>query len=170
MSMLTSCQEEAKKEAIVKEDNSELQAKLLKYTKEFNSRAKKDSISAERLEEIKLEYKNRLDSIKICSNWKGKITLLELDEVEAYSNDTVMMRIGIENTYGSGNQDYFSFIEVKPIPKNGQLYKKLNSIRKNSEVRFSGRILEAQFNNITPGYEFSNFFIVTRFSEIEAVN
>jgi outer membrane PBP1 activator LpoA protein len=170
MLIFTSCQQKTTKEQNGKEDNSVLQSQLLNYTKKINVQAKKDSSNSEKLENAKLEYTSKVNSIKICNNWKGKITLLDLDEVEDYSKDTVVMRIGIENNYDKGDQDYFSFVEVKPIPKNGKLYKKLNSIKKNSDIVFSGKILGVKFNNITPGYEFSNFFIATEFSDINPVN
>lgn len=169
MLMLISCQEKTKDTLAAGEDNSELQLKLLNYTKEFNAQAKKDSSAVDRLKQLKLEYNHRVDSIKTCSNWKGKITLLDLDEIDAYSKDTVMMRIGIENIYDSGDQDYFSFVEVKPIPKKGELYEKLNTIKKGAKVAFSGKIIGVSFQNSIPGYEFNNFFIEMKFSDIEAI-
>lgn len=93
--------------------------------------------------------------------------MLDLDENEAYSKDTVIMWIGIENNYDKGNQDYFSFAQVKPISKQSELFKKLNKIEKNSEVKFSGKLLSANLNTMTPGYEFSNFYLETDFSDIE---
>ena len=168
MSMLVSCQEKTKDTVVAREDNSELQLKLLNYTKDFNTQAKKDSSATDRLKQLKLEFNQKLDSITTCSNWKGKITLLDLDEIDTYSKDTVIMRIGIENTYDSGYQDYFSFVAVKPIPKKGALYEKLNAIKKGSQVTFSGKIIGVSFQNSTPGYEFNNFFIEMKFFDIEA--
>ncbi|KFC19549.1 hypothetical protein IO90_09700 [Chryseobacterium sp. FH1] len=156
-----------KSESILEKDNSELQSKLINFTKKFNAEARKDSNNVKRLEEMKLEYENKVDSIKICQNWKGKITLLDLDEVDAYSKDTVVMRIIITNNYGSNYQDSFSFVEVQPIPKNGKLYEKLSRIEENTDVVFSGKILAVDFKDITSGNEFSNFFVATEFSEIK---
>ncbi|KFC19551.1 hypothetical protein IO90_09710 [Chryseobacterium sp. FH1] len=167
--MLTSCERKIKNESIVEKDNSLLQSKLLSDTKKFNALAKKDSSNLKKLEEIKLNYKSIVDSIGFCHNWKGKITLLDLDEVDAYSSDTVVMRIGVENIYDKGYQDYFSFMQVKAIPKNGTLYKKLSRIKENSEVVFSGRLLGAGLHDMSPGYEFSNFHIETDFSDINVV-
>lgn len=109
-----------------------------------------------------------VDSIGFCHNWKGKLTLLDLDEVDAYSSDTVVMRMGVENTYDKGYQDYFSFMQVKAIPKNGKLYEKLSRIKENSEVVFSGRLINTALHDMSPGYEFNNFHIETEFSDIRA--
>jgi hypothetical protein len=99
----TSCQDKTKMTDNQGKDNSELQEKLLHYTRDFNNMAKKDSSDANKLDKIKLEYKTIVDSIKTCYNWKGKLTMLDLDEVEAFSSDTVVMRISIDNIYDSGN-------------------------------------------------------------------
>lgn len=165
-----SCGRKIKNDAVVVQDNSVLQSKLLIDTKKFNALAKKDSSNLKKLEEIKLNYKSMVDSINFFHNWKGKITLLDLDEVDAYSSDTVVMRIGVENYYDKGDQDYFSFVQFKAIPKNGKLYKKLSHIKENSEVVFSGRLLIANLNDMSPGYEFSNFSISTDFSKIETLD
>jgi len=88
-----------------------------------------------------------------------------------YSNATKhlqsLQRVGIENFYDKGYQDYFSFMQVKAIPKNGKLYEKLSRIKKNSEFVFSGRLLNAGLHDMSPGYEFSNFNIETEFSDIK---
>lgn len=168
--MLSSCERKIKNESIAEKDNSQLQAKLLNDTKQFNALAKKDSGNLKKLEEIKLKYKTIVDSIGFCHNWKGKITLLDLDEVDAYSSDTVVMRIGVENIYDKGYQDYFSFMQVKAIPKNGKLYEKLSRIKENSEVVFSARLLGVGLHDLSPGYEFSNFHIETEFLDIRALD
>ena len=168
--VLHSCEGKLKNDPIAGKDNSALQAKLLSDTKKFNALAKKDSSNLQKLEEIKRRYKSMVDSIGTCYNWKGKITLLDLEEVDAYSSDTVVMRIGVENTYGKGYQDYFSFMQVKAIPKNGKLYEKLSRIKENSQVVFSGTLLGAGLHDMSPGYEFSNFHIETDFSDINALD
>ena len=82
--VLNSCERKIENDPIAVKDNSVLQAKLLNDTKKFNALAKKDSSNLKKLEEIKLKYKSMVDSIGICHNWKGKIALLDLDEVDAY--------------------------------------------------------------------------------------
>ncbi|MCD9855142.1 hypothetical protein LUD75_10510 [Epilithonimonas sp. JDS] len=149
------------------EDNSELQNQLIAFTKLCNKEAKSSVDSPQKIQSIKEKYFKKIDSIKTAENWSGKITMLDLDENEAYSKDTVIMRIGIENTYDKGDQDYFSFAQVKPISKQSELFKKLNKIEKNSEVKFSGKLVSANLNTMTPGYEFSNFYLETDFSDIE---
>lgn len=170
MLVLHSCEGKLKNDPASAKDNSALQEKLLSDTKKYDALAKKDSSNLQKLEEIKRAYKSMLDSIGTCYNWKGKITLLDLEEVDAYSSDTVVMRIGVENTYGKGYQDYFSFMQVKPIPKNGKLYEKLSRIKENSQVVFSGTLLGAGLHDMSPGYEFSNFHIETDFSDIKALD
>ena len=168
MLILNSCEKIIKNDPMAVKDNSVLQLKLLNETKKFNALAKKDSSNSKKLEEIKLRYKSMVDSIGFCHNWKGKLTLLDLDEVDAYSSDTVVMRMGVENTYDKGYQDYFSFMQVKAIPKNGKLYEKLSRIKENSEVVFSGRLINTALHDMSPGYEFNNFHIETEFSDIRA--
>jgi len=53
-----------------------LQARLLNDTKKFNALAKKDSSNLKKFEPFMLKYKTIVDSIGICHNWTGKITLL----------------------------------------------------------------------------------------------
>lgn len=168
--ILNSCEKKIKNDPIAVKDNSLLQTKLLNETKKFNALAKIDSSNSKKLKEIKLRYKSMVDSIGFCQNWKGKLTLLDLDEVDTYSSDTVVMRVGVENFYDKGYQDYFSFMQVKAIPKNGKLYEKLSRIKENSEVVFSGRLLNAGLHDMSPGYEFSNFNIETEFSDIRALD
>lgn len=165
---LNSCERKIKDYSMLVKDNSVQQTKLLHDTKKFNVLAKKDSSNLKKLEEIKFKYKNMVESIGICHNWKGKITLLDLDEVDAYSSDTVVMRIVVENIYDNGYQDYFSFMQVKAIPKDGKLYEKLSRIKENSEVAFSGRLIGAGLHDMSPGHEFNNFHIETEFSDIRA--
>jgi len=147
-------------------DNSELQTKLLAFTKVCNKEAKANVKSPEKIKEIKAKYKKKVDSINMVENWTGRITMLDLDEHDAYSKDTVIMRIGIENIYDTGDQDYFSFAQVKAISKKSDLFKKMSKIENGSEVKFSGRLLSANLHDMTAGYEFSNFNIETDFTDI----
>jgi len=149
-------------------EESSAQKDFLNITKDFNKKANLNSDNKKIIEEIKVKYAQKITSIKIVSNWRGKITLLDLDEVEQYSKDTVVMRIGIENTYDTGYQDYFSFVEVMPISKKSKLFDMLNKIEKNSTVIFSGELRSANLNDLgEPKYLFSNFNIATSFSDIE---
>lgn len=140
---------------------------MIEFTRKCNREVQANLNSPEEIKSIKAKYVKKVDSIKTAENWKGRITMLDLDEHEAYSKDTVIMRVAIENTYDKGDQDYFSFMQVSIISKKSEMFKKLSKIENNSEVRFSGRLLSANLNSMTHGYESSNFNIETYFTDIK---
>ncbi|PSK93581.1 hypothetical protein [Taibaiella chishuiensis] len=147
---------------------NQAQEALLRTTKDFNSQAQLNSQDEEKIKALKTAYAQQVRSIDTIKQWTGTLTLLDLDEVESYSADTVMMRIGIDNTFDTGYQDFFSFVDWKPIPKNSAIYKKLSSLEKGSKVVFSGKPILVEHNNGSLlGYTFNAFFIRTEISEIE---
>ncbi|MBZ4191967.1 hypothetical protein [Niabella beijingensis] len=151
-----------------KPDKKPAQEILLKLTKDFNRQAQLNSKNEQRIKALKSAYTQKIRAIDTIEKWTGLLTLLDLDEVESYPKDTVMMRIGIQNTFDSGYQDFFSFVDWEPIPKNGAVYKKLSKLKKGTDVVFSGKpILVEHTNAGTPGYEFNAFYIRTEISAIE---
>lgn len=140
----------------------------MKLTRDFNNQARLNSNNGQRIGELKSEYTRKIRAIDTIEQWKGRLTLLDFDEVESYSSDTVMMRIGIENTFDTGYQDFFSFVDWKPIPKDSDVYKKLSNLKKGSNVIFSGKPILVEHANITPGYEFNAFFIRTEIADVES--
>lgn len=152
-----------------KVQNNPEQEDLLKTTKNFNNQAKINSNNEEKLKELKSAYTQKIRSIDTIENWTGTLVLMDLDEVESYSSDTVMMRIGIRNTFDSGYQDFYEFLDLKAIPKNGTIFKKLKKLKKGSNVTFSGKpILVEHINGDLHGLEFNAFFIRTEISDVES--